>query len=140
MKVEMLNENASLPTMGLGIGGVNNSVYTYKMYTAPETNLSQKPNDVDDRYYIHPGTKVRGRLYNNPDDINTYTGVVLRILKNAMAEIIGLWCMLDGTGNGNKCGKILTLSPDNIERIIAKEYNAPQQFSISPDYMVSTLY
>lgn len=76
--------------------------------------LQQKPNNPSNEYYIHPGSRVRGAGFNNPD--KRYTGIVNRIVKNENGEIICLYIIAE------KTSKMVTIRADeNLELLINKD-------------------
>jgi hypothetical protein len=121
IKSEALNENALYGAMGggfdstlfptsYGVQGQNGPGYVYRVLT-PDDSLQQKPNKVDDRFYIHSGSKVRGVGVNNPDLY--YTGMVYRIVKNSDGTVSHLIIKTDRTN------KFVTVrADDNLELIV----------------------
>lgn len=128
-----LNEGAD-PTLG----GVSYNVQGSPGYVYTIMNLNhdleQKPNEIDDNYYIYPGCMVRGVGVNNRD--LHYTGVVNRIVKNSNGEIQYLYIRCP------KTNKMVTiLADENLELIIhgEKEYHDESSFQITPSYNVNKL-
>lgn len=128
-----LNEGAD-PTLG----GVSYDVqgtpgYVYKIMDLNH-DLEQKPNEIDDNYYIYPGCMVRGVGVNNRN--LHYTGVVNRIVKNSNGEIQYLYIRCP------KTNKMVTiLADENLELIIhdEKEYHNDSSYQITPSYDINKL-
>ena len=77
-------------------------------------NLQQKPNNPSNDYYIHPGSRIRGVGFNNPN--KKYTGIVNRIVKDENGEIICLYVIAE------KTSKMVTVrADDNLELLINKD-------------------
>lgn len=131
MKTEILhniNESETLPT--IGVGAINNTGYSYKIYTEPVRNLEQKPNELCTDYYVQVGSRVRGKAYN--DTGKTYTGRVLRFHRDKKDNsIIGLDVLLD------KTRRTVTLSVDGLQLLIVKPTESKPAYVITPDYTVN---
>ena len=98
--------------------------YTYNMLAFNDT-LQQKTNKLKDEYYIHPGCKVRGVGFNNPD--RTYTGTVQRIVKNGKSEVICLYIMTV------KNARIVAIrADDNLELLLPKESGQYGGYKLTP--------
>lgn len=133
IRKKYLNEGAD-PTLG----GVSYDVqgtpgYVYKIMDLNH-DLEQKPNEIDDNYYIYPGCMVRGVGVNNRN--LHYTGVVNRIVKNSNGEIQYLYIRCP------KTNKMVTiLADENLELIIhdEKEYHNDSSYQITPSYGINKL-
>jgi len=90
-----------------------NPGYTYQMLPL-STDLQQKPNEVDNRTYIHPGSWVRGVGVNNPD--KHFSGVVSRIVRNGDGSVA---CLYIKTFSTNRMVSIL--ADENLTLIVNKD-------------------
>lgn len=130
-RTNRINEEAAiLPT--IGVGGVNNMGYSYQIYTQPQTDLSQKPNELCTDYYIQVGSKVIGRLYNNRE--KECKGTVMRLLKDPKdGAVIALHVLSEETG------RIKTVAvDDNLRLLLVKPINTPPAYVITPNYTVNS--
>ena len=132
MKAELLNkineEAAVLPSIGLG--AVNNTGYSYRIYTQPQTDLSQKGNELCTDYYVQVGSKVSGRLYNNRD--KECRGMVMRLIKDKDGAVVALHVLSDENG------RIKTVAvDDNLRLLVVKSKDTPPAYVITPDYNVN---
>lgn len=102
------------PTMGVTQFNVQgNSLGPIYQILPMTRDLEQKPNEIDNRMYVHPGTLVRGVGINNPD--RHFTGRVARIIKNGDGSIACLYILTERTR------KFVTISPDNLEIVTFSE-------------------
>ena len=113
---------------GIGVGGPSTNGFAYSIYMEPRNDLGFKPNELCTDYYVQPGSRVRGKAYN--DTGKTYTGIVNRIIKNADASVAAIMVRLI------KTNKIIILSPDGLELLIPKEIESKPKYMVSPNYMV----
>lgn len=113
---------------GIGVGGPSTNGFAYSIYMEPRNDLGFKPNELCTDYYVQPGSRVRGKAYN--DTGKTYTGIVNRIIKNADASVAAIMVRLV------KTNKIIILSPDGLELLIPKEIESKPKYMVSPNYMV----
>lgn len=130
MKTEFtykLNESETLPT--IGVGAINNTGYSYKIYTEPARDLEQKPNELSNDYYVQVGSRVRGKAYN--DTGKTYTGRVLQFIRNADGSIEGIDILTD------KMKRRITLAVDGLTLLIVKPTESKPAYVITPDYTVN---
>lgn len=131
MKREHINETEVMSGgafTGIGVGGPSTNGFAYSIYTEPRNDLGFKPNDLCTDYYVQPGSRVRGKAYN--DTGKTYTGTVSRIIKNADASIAAIMILL------SKTNKFIILSLDGLELLIPKEIESKPKYMVAPNYMV----
>lgn len=109
-KINRLNEIAD-PTLG-GVSSLvqKNPGYVYKVMSLNH-DLEQKTNQKKEEYYIHPGCRVRGAGFNNPN--LHFTGRIQRIVKNSNGEIEYIQILVE------KTSKIVKIRADeNLELLI----------------------
>lgn len=127
-----LNEIADPTLGGVSYTVQKNPGYTYQILSLNH-DLEQKTNKVDNKYYIHPGCRVRGVGLNNPN--LHYTGRVHRIVKNGDGSIKYIYIQSE------KTNKMVTiLADDNLELLIG--HGAPPlgtQQTVQASYKASKL-
>lgn len=131
MKCEYINESEVMSGgafTGIGVGGPSTNGFAYSIYMDPRNDLGFKPNELCTDYYIQPGSRVRGKAYN--DTGKTYTGTVSRIIKNPDSSIAAIMILL------SKTSKYIILSPDGLELLIPKTEEPKPKYMVAPNYMV----
>ena len=94
--------------------------------------LQQKPNEVDDSMYIHPGSLVRGQGFNNPN--KHYTGRVVRIVKDGDGSVLCLYVRT------LKTCKHVCVSPDNLELITFEAPTQTEKIVMHDEQMIQHKY
>ena len=122
MKYTRLNEGLD-PTLGMASYTVQGKGpgYVYSVHPLYH-GLEQTKNEVDDTYYIHVGSIVRGTGHNNPS--KHYTGQVIRIVKNENGEIVFLYIKT------TKNNKMVTIDVNDELELILHDKPVDNQVSI----------
>ena len=104
-------------------------VYAIKSFN---DSLQMKPTEQDEEYFIHPGSRVRGVGYNNPD--RHYTGKVNRIVRAADGEIVCLYILAETTS------KLVSIRADeNLELLIPEKTEQIGMYKPSPNENITGL-
>lgn len=134
MKITLLNalnESGMLGSgsmlTGIGVGMPNNPGYIYSIRgDIPKHDMEQKPNKHKEEYYVHVGSRVQGKGFNNPK--KKYTGRIVRIIKDSNGVIQGLYLRTD------KTARHITIRPDGLKYLKVKDDPPKPRFQISPQY------
>jgi len=98
-------------------------VYAIKSFN---DSLQMKPTDYQEEYFIHPGSRVRGVGFNNPD--KHYTGKVNRIVRDEDGEIVCLYILAETTA------KLVSIRADeNLELLIPEKMDQIGIYKPSPN-------
>lgn len=120
----ILNEGGMFGTGGaIATMGAINPGYSYSIKGFSHS-LEQKIKPQPEEYYVYPGCKVRGYAINDIDTENrkTYTGTVIRLVKDFEGAIRAIWIRTD------KTAKMLALTPDDLELLIVQETSPAPQY------------